>query len=227
MGGDGGHGMAEDGFEIGRDRLVDVGRRDAQPAGRREGLEAQVIGVEAVGGEDLVDGGTGGAGELDPVGGGIAGGGDELELGTIDHGGKRIGLEAEPLFSGPGHDGEMHHELQDAGKVGVLGEEMDQRLIGAVEAGGDAEGGELALGGLTGGAVVEQPGLDGSGGLQRRDAVDKGVDGARRGVVGENGHLLPCGSRTSRSQSPNRLRPSTVNMMARPGNTLIHQAVCL
>ena len=46
--------------------------------------------------------------------------------------------------------------------------------------------------------------------------------------VEQDGHasLLVVGSTRSRSQSPSRFRPSTVSMIARPGKTLTHQAVC-
>ena len=59
-----------------------------------------------------------------------------------------------------------------------------------------------------------------------------GFPGARR-VLGERARgrsdyrpVCPRGSSWSRSQSPSRLRPSTVSMIARPGNTVTHQAVC-
>src|SRR4029453_4830466 len=48
------------------------------------------------------------------------------------------------------------------------------------------------------------------------------VCGAHHGSHGECPRKV--GSDTSRSPSPNRLNPSTVTKMARPGNVAIHQA---
>ena len=59
--------------------------------------------------------------------------------------------------------------------------------------------------------------------VSRIDAVAARLRPAGRRRAAQRSRIF--GSRTSRSESPNRLMPNTVSMIARPGNTAIHGAV--
>ena len=105
---------------------------------------------------------------------------------------------------------------------------MHQRLVGAADAGEHAQPGQLLGCRIAGVLVLEHPELDlaavplGGGELDHQR-----VERARDSHVEQHmvHQALPAGSSRSRSQSPSRLRPSTVTMIASPGNTLTHHAV--
>ncbi len=112
--------------------------------------------------------------------------------------------------------------------IHLFKKEVKEWFVGRTESCLDTCFTQLHFGGKAARLVVEQPGFHlRAAHFRFHKTFDKRVNGAGIGFLKKHAHreVLPVGSRLSRSQSPRRLRPSTVNRMARPGNMLTHQAV--
>lgn len=188
--------------------------------------KGRIIGVLAVGGEDAVGaGGAVGIGEGDGVGERVVGPGGERHLGALQQPGERIGFEQEAV-GGRGRVLRIGDLGADEAGLGLLEEEVDQRLECRADPRDHAGPGERRLGGAAGGEVVEHPGVEADAGLRGKFGDHRGEGGGEGAFEQGRRHraVLPVGSRLSRSQSPRRLSPSTVSRIASPGNTLTHQA---
>ena len=154
--------------------------------------------------------------------------GDEIQLRIAHQRRQRIGLQPETVGGGVFVHRVTHFDGVDAIQIDLFQKGEEKRLVGAADAGADAFFLQPLLSLAAAFGVIEGPCLEGLAGL---GFGDKRVQRAFEGLVENLAHhgyleVLPVGSRLSRSQSPRRLRPSTVRRIARPGKTLTHHAVC-
>ena len=159
---------------------------------------------------------------------GIVVAGDKIDLRVADQCRQRIGLQPETIGGCIGVHRVMHLDGFDAMQIDLFQEGEEKRLVGAADAGTDTFFLQPFFGLAAAFGVIERPCLEG---LAGRGIGEKRIQSTLEGLVENLAHLgylevLPVGSRLSRSQSPRRLRPSTVRRMARPGKTLTHHAVC-
>ncbi|MNS98471.1 hypothetical protein D3C72_1328390 [compost metagenome] len=202
--------------------------RKPEPAGWRDIGFADDIGVNPVWGQNLQGFLLAVAAQRNVIMERVVLAGDEVDLRIAHQSRQRIGFQSEAVGRCIGMHRVTHLDGVDAIQIDLFQKGEEERLVGASDAGADAFFLQPVFGIATAFGVIEGPCFEGLAGL---GSGDESIQSALEGLVENLAHrcyleVLPVGSRLSRSQSPRRLRPSTVSRMARPGKTLTHHAVC-